>query len=246
MNTRCRFAMNENRLRHAVLLGLLFFCLISLVLPLSQRKSTPIREFSLSLTPRSMAEVYEDNLQLEAALLDLKNQLSDIYARLDSTLSEEEFLREELEYFRLSSGYRALEGEGVTVLVTDSRDPLMRGQNPNTQLVHDADLNILVSELRNAGAEAISVNGERVLVHHTRMICNGPTIRINERVYSQPFLIEAIGPRKDLLAAVYAADGYTQLLRRSGIFVEANTSILLQVPAFEETLAMNYLQEVRP
>ncbi len=238
--------MNEYKVRGLLLFGLLAFALTGLFSVVTSLRENPISDFAQVVTPRTMEELMEEHQLLERSLGELKVQLEDVYARLDATLTQEDFLREELEYYKLSSGYKAVQGEGVIVLVTDSRDPLKKDQNPNTQLVHDVDINILLAELQNAGAEALAVNGERVLLHRTKLVCNGPTIRINERLYSQPFLIEAIGARKELQAAIYATDGYTQLLRRSGIFVEANTSIQLEIPSFHETLAHDYLQEVLP
>lgn len=238
--------MNDRVIRKVLLLALLAFVVTNLLVMLAPMRKTTISDFAQVVTPSTLEEMMEHQMLLENTLEDMKMQLSDLYSRMDTTISQEDFVRAELEYFKLSSGHLAVQGEGIILLVTDSRDPLKKDQNPNTQLVHDADINILLSELQNAGAEALAVNGERVFFHRTKIICNGPTIRINERVYSQPFMIEAIGDRKALQAAIYATDGYTQLLRRSGIFVEANTSILLEIPPFEETLAYEYLQEAQP
>ena len=51
------------------------------------------------------------------------------------------------------------------------------------------------------GAQAISVNGERVMLN-TRPVCAGPTIIVNESRYPPPYVIEAIGDPDILYDAI--------------------------------------------
>lgn len=78
-----------------------------------------------------------------------------------------------------------------------------------------------INDLRKSGAEAISINGERVLPL-SEIKCSGATITINSTMYGQPFIIKAIGNGDSLMASILSPQSYVNLLRESyGIFVEA-------------------------
>ncbi len=68
-------------------------------------------------------------------------------------------------------------------------------------LIHDEDLLKLVNELKAAGAEAITVNEQRV-VASTEIRCAGPTISVNNNRISPPYVIQAIGDPAGLESAL--------------------------------------------
>lgn len=146
----------------------------------------------------------------------------------------------DIQSYKVFSGMTALEGQGVIVIIDDAQRALIPEEDPNNLIVHDADIQTIVNDLRNAGAEAISINGERFLMGHTRIVCNGPTITINEKQYAQPFIIKAIGNRKHLEAAVNAPGSYGTLLRDWGIFIEVNTTVSLRIPEYSNKIAFVY------
>ena len=53
----------------------------------------------------------------------------------------------------------------------------------------------IVNELRAAGAEAISINDQR-LIGTSEIRCSGPTITVNGKIFAPPFIIKAIGDTK--------------------------------------------------
>ena len=181
---------------------------------------------------KQIALIQSDNLGLQKTLTNLQDELRDKYASFDEGLSREELFEQDLNDYKALAGYEALHGEGVVVLLTDSNAPLFQDQNPNRLIVHDRDITMIINDLRNAGAEAISVNGQRYIINLSEIYCNGPTIRINNQWYAQPFIIEAIGSRQQLLAAINSNTSYAFGLKTRGIFVEANTSLDLSIPAY--------------
>jgi len=153
-------------------------------------------------------------------------------------------LREEIDQVKQLTGVTNVEGPGVIVLVTDGERELLENEDPNNIIVHDADIRTLVDDLRYAGAEAISINGQRVLFNITDIYCNGPTIRVNKKVFSQPFIIRAIGNRKHLEAAINAPGQYGNTLRQWGLFVEVNTQIYMKIKGFDSVVEYDYLKDV--
>lgn len=71
-------------------------------------------------------------------------------------------------------GTTNLVGKGVEITLTDdpnaTNDTVGMYDNIFRHIVHDADLRAIVNELKNAGAEAISINGQRI-VNTTAITC---------------------------------------------------------------------------
>ncbi|MDO4551912.1 MAG: DUF881 domain-containing protein [Bacillota bacterium] len=119
-------------------------------------------------------------------------------------------LQSELELYAMASGSLAVQGPGVSILVDDGEGELM-SWNVNDILVHDLDLLLILNELKYAGAEAISVNGQRI-VDSTSITCSGYTVRINGIVYAPPYEIKAIGDSARLSSVLVGPNGYGTLL----------------------------------
>ncbi len=190
----------------------------------------------------------QNNIKSEMNQTDiLKTELDALVTKVErytangnTQVSVFESIQKEVADFKVFSGMIPLEGQGVIVIIDDGQRELVADEDPNNIIVHDTDIRTIVDDLKNAGAEAISINGERYLMGHSRIICNGPTITINGQQYAQPFIIKAIGNRKHLEAAVNAPGSYGSVLRDWGVFIEANTTVSLQIPKFSSPVSFTY------
>jgi uncharacterized protein YlxW (UPF0749 family) len=108
-------------------------------------------------------------------------------------------LKNELEYLRIISGLTDVKGDGVVITLNDAKDP--DPESIMDYIIHDIDIVNVVNELRLAGAQAISINNERLMAT-SEQICAGPTIKINNNRYAVPFEIKAIGDPEKLYTAV--------------------------------------------
>lgn len=223
--------INPKSLRLA-LLGLLAGLVMASYIMILERSPDYPDLTELADLKRQIAGLQSDNQRLQTNLASLQENLRDKYQSMDEGLSPEELLLQEIADYKLLAGYEDVSGEGVVVLLTDSNAPLAEDQNPNRLIVHDRDITMIINELKNAGAEAISINGQRYIVDRSQLYCNGPTIRINNQWFAQPFIIEAIGPRRELLAAINSNTSYAFGLKTRGIFIEANTNLYLTIPAY--------------
>lgn len=187
----------------------------------------------------------------EAELGMLREQIAEQQSRLNAlSLSGDEdqvekLLRETKQNLMTISGLTDVTGEGIIVIITDGERDLLVNENPNRLMVHDADIRNIVDDLRNAGAEAISINGQRIIFGKTKIYCTGPTVKINDDVFSQPFVIKAIGDRYFLEAALNAPSKYGNTLREWGIFVEVNTSVNVEIPAYKGSRQLLYAEQVK-
>ena len=89
-------------------------------------------------------------------------------------------------------GLSEVNGTGVIITISDSDIDQNSVFDTSDLLVHDKDILKIVNELKNAGAEAISINGQRVVLT-TSIVCGGNIININGEKIGSPFEIKAIG-----------------------------------------------------
>jgi uncharacterized protein YlxW (UPF0749 family) len=104
------------------------------------------------------------------------------------------------------------------------------------------DIQALVNELWAAGAEAVSVNNQRV-VTRTSIRCVGPTVLVNGVRMAAPYVVKAIGPSADLEMALRMPGGFldsmAQLIKMGGE-VKMNRSQELSVEPFDGSLIFRY------
>jgi len=146
-----------------------------------------------------------------------------------------------LDNAKLLAGLTTVKGEGVVIILQDSTDTNM---SIEAGLVHDTDIMSIVNELRAAGAEAISVNGQRIL-STTAIRCVGPTIQINGTKVASPFHIKAIGNAKYLESALNIKGGVVDSLKVYGIQVEISTDEGITIDKYNDTLVLKYASEVK-
>ena len=159
----------------------------------------------------------EKNEKLEMLLIEYKSNL-DIYKNNKDKIIP--IMKDELYNLKIVSGYVSVRGNGIEVKIHDSEKKLKKGQNPNELLIHDIDILKVINDLKKSGAEAISINGERI-VSSSEIKCSGPTITINGKTYGQPFVIKAIGDSDMLKASLISPGTYANLLKKTyGIYID--------------------------
>ena len=182
--------------------------------------------------------------QLQNTIKDINERIQE-YKEIKSKGGQlKDSMLEELQEIKLYGGFLDVEGPGVVVILNDGTRELYEGENPNNVLIHDGDVFNILNDLKKAGAEAISINGQRI-VSFSEISCAGYTIRINGQVFGQPFIIRAIGDPKTLEAAMVAPGTYGAMLVDVGLYVEVNTVLNLQIAKYNEDLRMDHLQVIK-
>jgi uncharacterized protein YlxW (UPF0749 family) len=93
---------------------------------------------------------------------------------------------------RLVAGLTAVRGPGMRVELADSSLADSPSGDVNDLVIHSSDVQATVNALWRSGAEAMSINGER-LVGTSAVICVGNTLLLNGTVHSPPYVISALG-----------------------------------------------------
>ncbi|HVT78970.1 MAG TPA: DUF881 domain-containing protein [Acidimicrobiales bacterium] len=101
---------------------------------------------------------------------------------------------------RLAAGLVALRGPGMRVELADSTQANSPSGDINDLVIHSSDVQAAVNALWRSGAEAVSVNGER-LVGTSAVLCVGNTLLLNGTVHSPPYVISALGADRNKFEA---------------------------------------------
>jgi uncharacterized protein YlxW (UPF0749 family) len=159
--------------------------------------------------------------RLAAEQTRLRATLADLQSSADRAQAARDATRERIESLRILSGEVPVAGPGVTLTVSDPDGAL-----------NAADLLDAVQELRDAGAEAIAIDGERVVVD-TALTDTSDGIAVGGVVVDSPFEIVAIGPSSTLASGLSFPGGVLESVREAG----ANGTVVerdeVDVPALQ-------------
>ena len=215
-------------------LSIILVCFILGFMLALQFHSTQI---SLKASPQYQRteELSQRLLQTEKERDALKKQLMDGTDAKSNSLSASA---------AIEAGTSAVEGPGVIVTVADSSKKAVAGENGNLYIVHDEDMLRIINELRAAGAEAISINGQRI-VATTEIRCAGPTISVNNVRSAPPFEVRAIGDSETLENALKMRGGVIETLGVWGIKIDVDKKTSMIIPAYNRTDDFKYVQTAK-
>ena len=151
--------------------------------------------------------------------------------------------QKEMDELKARAGETELEGKGIIFTLDDSKQAAKAGENKNLYIIHDEDLLRVVNELRSAGAEAISLNGQR-LIGSSEIRCVGPTVLVNERRLAAPFVISAIGNPQTLESSLKLRGGVIENFKFWGIKADVVQSDQVRVPAFKGNRTFEFAKMV--
>ena len=172
---------------------------------------------------------------LAEEVLGLRSKLSN-FRQTDQALAD---LQQEIIDANMAAGLAAVEGPGIILTVDDSPLYYQVGENANAYIVHDYDLLNIVNELKSSGAEAISVNGKRIIAM-SEIRCAGPTIIVNADRIAPPFEIRVIGNPDILESGLLMPGGRLEQLKVLGMPVQIQKLEKVEIPAYTGSFRFNY------
>lgn len=207
--------VNNNKTKSKV--TLLVFSLFMGILISSQAEVNVIAVESESLKSIETYVTQIDRTQEEISKLNvmIKDKEKELKLLMESDNKNnnlDSLLEEDIETNKVHSGFSDLEGPGIKIIMYDNIEYDIIGLDVNDDIIHDIDILNILNDLKIAGAEALSINHQRV-VSTTEIKCGGPIIRINGKSYATPFVIRAIGDPSQLMAAVTAPGTYGDILK---------------------------------
>ncbi len=131
--------------------------------------------------------------QLKSQILDLRGQIEQVESSQAGNDALVATVNDALTQARLEAGLVGLEGPGMVIQLEDSTQPVPPDAAAGDYLVSSSDLRDVVNELWLDGAEAIAINGERV-VATSGLTDVGSSILLNGAYLQPPYQVVAIGP----------------------------------------------------
>lgn len=141
-------------------------------------------------------------------------------------------------------GLTEMTGKGVIVTLDDNKTIALDTINISDYLVHAEDILELINELKNAGAEAISVNGQRI-INTTGIVCDGNVIKVNDNRIGAPYIVKAIGYPEWMESALIMPGGYIQRLNSYGVITKVEKSNNITVTKYSGVYSAEDLQNIK-
>ena len=206
----------------------------------------PGRYDDLASLTDAEAERYQG---LADQVLALTEEVAELGAAVDDDAVNR--LQAEVERLRDPAGLVERTGPGVQVTLSDAPEEVIDAStvDPNLLIVHQQDIQAVVNALWKGGAEAVTIQGQRV-ISTTGIKCEGNQVLLQGLPYPQPYVIEAVGDISDLSGAI-ADDAYLKIYREQAddpdIAVGWDVEIAdeISAPAFDGLLGLSYARPIR-
>jgi len=181
-------------------------------------------------------EKYEETYE---KLKETNNKIVEYRAKRDANEEASELLDKELLQAQILAGETAVKGEGVIVTITD---------NDETEKIRAYDLITLINELKLAGAEAISINEQRIInmsdIVDIDIADGAHYIFVNkEKKLVSPYEVKAIGNQKYLESALTTKTvGFMDQYSKNATLIKHN---YIRIPKYTNEIKLKYAQELK-
>jgi uncharacterized protein YlxW (UPF0749 family) len=200
------------------------------------------RESTRETIASTITNLENEQADLTRGLLDARAQLEKLQAGSAQEKAQLGDLTAAINAERVTAGLVPLEGPGVVAIFQDSTAVIPQNEDPNNYILHDYMLRDVLNTLWAGGAEAISMNGERVL-SNTPLYCVGTTVIVNATRLSPPYEVHAIGNPDALEAGLRNSPQMRQFNERAQIYdlpISIQKVAKVQVAAYSGAVAMKY------
>lgn len=162
--------------------------------------------------------------QIEEQINNNKQKTIDYQDKIDTKQQAGELLSNEVLEKNMMSGRIATKGEGVVVTLQDGPDGIVESE----------DLLELINELRYAGAEAISVNDQRIIFDSYIVSVGSKYISLDGARVLSPYTVKAIGNQSYLSSTLNLKNsGYVDRYNSSGKKVSVTLNSEILIPAYK-------------
>lgn len=201
------------------------------------------------LNAKQYEEAWDKRNKLLKETSDLKDQYNEEYDKYikykygdtdEKDVSKQ--IESELNENKLKIGTTDVQGQGIKITMNDATMDFKQDYTKKN-IIHDIDLLMVINDLKSAGAEAISVNGQRI-VDNTYMYCGGSYINVNGVKTPTPFYISAIGNKDALKNYMLLDENYLKYLmsdyRRIRVSIEEFDNI--KISGYTGSVKYNFMK----
>ena len=237
----------QNKKVVAIVLGVMCFALTA---------GTCVQIRTVNNTNSTVSNNYEEN-NLRAEVLrykerydnkvkDLENAELELEKERESATKNDTALKEKEE--KITEGNKILgltevTGPGVIVTLGDSKKDASSSLDPSMLLVHDTDVLSVINELKNAGAEAISINDQRIInMSDIVFIDAAGIIRVNGERILAPYTIKAIGNSSYLESSLIGNGGVIDEMKKKDQDVTIHKENNITIPKYNDEITIKHME----
>ena len=229
--------MKKEKIIMSITIGLSAFVLVAVAFMqfkvVRQTDITSIETLTESELRSELIAWREKYDELETKHLDVVTKIQEYQEEYKSDEETESLLENELKSLKMMLGETDVQGSGIIITISE--------ENIEDENITYEDLLYIVNALKGAGAEAISINGQRI-INRTEFIYTN-VLKVNGKRVWGPFVIKAIGNQTYLESALLGVGGYIDELKKWGfdIEIERNDKVVINAYPYEQTL--KYINE---
>ena len=147
----------------------------------------------------------------------------------------EKLVEKELSQVNLSLGKTDVEGQGIEVTLRETN-------SEEIARINGDDLLVIVNSLKMAGAEAISINDERIINMSDIVDINQAFIKVNGKRIIAPYVIKAIGNSSYLETALIGNGGHVDEMKKIGQNVSIEKRNNIKILKYNDEINIKYMK----
>lgn len=187
-----------------------------------------MREEELQKTLSEWKEKYEETAE---KLEDTKTKINEYKEKSENDEETSKLVEKELAEANLILGKTDVAGSGIQVTLTDNEEREYTAR----------DLISIINEMRLSGAEAIAINGERIINLTDIVDISGGHILVNSNKISSPYIITAIGDENYLKSALSIKNGYVDLRQKEGYTISVESKVNIKINKYSKEINLKYI-----
>ena len=162
-------------------------------------------------------------------------KLKEYNQKEESETETAELGQKELDEVNLLLGKTDVEGQGIIITLKENSDA-------ESGIITSDNLNMIVNNLKEAGAEAISINEQRIVNMSDIVTVNDVIIRVNQQRILTPYIIKAIGNQSYLERAMSGNGSEADKLQKLGHDIKIEKDNKVQIPKYDKDLKSDYIE----
>ncbi len=230
--------LKKGKITMIIIVGLVCFVLI-LVMSMQfkvvkQTDITSIENMREAELREELANWKEKYDEVDSKYNETIEKLNEYKETEKSNEETEKVIDNELEQVNMLLGKTDVQGKGIEIFLRDTEDEEVPKINAD-------DLLVIVNALKLAGAEAISINDQRI-INMTDIVNVDTYIKVNGNRILSPYTIKAIGNQIYLESELIGNGGYVDTLRKSGHSIEIQKKDNVEILKYNGEIKTKYIE----
>lgn len=230
--------MKKGKIAMTITVGIACFALVTVMMMqfkvVNETDITAIEEMQESELKTELANWKTRYEEIDAQYQEVAQRIEEYKNDEESSNEASQLVQEELEQTNTLLGLTDVHGEGIIITLKSGKD-----MAPITA----DDLLVIVNALKFAGAEAISINDQRIInTTDIVYISSGAFIKINGQRILEPYVIKVIGNQSHMESAVTGTGGKVDELQTLGHTVTIEKDKDITIGKYNGEIETKYIE----